>query len=71
MNFSPDDAVTAILAIPLGAAAVLALLPSYRLSAAVNMLAAFASLLAALSLFNGRIAPQSFLLIDGQSRDHS
>jgi hydrogenase-4 component F len=64
MSFSPELAVTAVLAVPLAAAALLALLPSYRWSAALNMAASFATLLAALSMFLGRIEPQSFLLVD-------
>ena len=64
MSFPPEYAVTAVLAIPLATAALLALLPSYRWSAALNVAASFATLLAALSMFLGRIAPQSFLLVD-------
>jgi hydrogenase-4 component F len=45
------DAVSAILLIPMVAAAVLALLSNYRLSALLNVLAAFLTFLAAASLF--------------------
>jgi hydrogenase-4 component F len=45
------DAVSAILLIPVVAAAVLALLSNYRLSARLNVLAAFLTFLAAASLF--------------------
>jgi len=59
------DAVTAILLIPLGAAALLALLPGYRLTARLNVLAALLTLLAALSLLvQERPAPGTYLLVD-------
>ena len=59
------DAVTAVLAIPLIAAAVLALLPGYRLSARLNVLATGCTLLAAASLFfRAPSAPGPFLLVD-------
>src|SRR3974390_3150078 len=45
------DALTALLLIPVVAAAILALLPDYRVSAALNLLAALFTLLTALSLF--------------------
>jgi len=45
------DPVAAILAIPLGASALLALLPGYRLPARLNVVASGLTLLAALSLF--------------------
>lgn len=57
--------VALVLLVPLGAAALLALLPSYRLSARLNILAALATLLAALSLLVAeRPEPGSYLLID-------
>jgi hydrogenase-4 component F len=58
------DAVTAVLAIPIVTAAVLAVLPGYRLTARLNMLAALASFLSALSLFFVRPAPGPYLLVD-------
>ncbi|MDZ4737571.1 MAG: hydrogenase 4 subunit F [Rhodospirillaceae bacterium] len=59
------DSVTAVLAIPIAAAGLLALLPGYRLSARLNVLASFLTLLAALSLFvMERPAPGSMLLVD-------
>ena len=61
MSISP---VSLILAVPIVAAAVLALLPGYRLSARLNVLACFLTLVAALSLFGGKPAPGSFLLVD-------
>ena len=44
------DAVTAVLVIPVLAAALLAVLPGYRLGARLNMLAAFVTFLVALSV---------------------
>jgi hydrogenase-4 component F len=59
------NASTAILLIPLAAAALLAVLPGYRLAARFNMLASFATLIATLSLFvAGRPAPNNYLQID-------
>jgi hydrogenase-4 component F len=55
----------AILVIPLTGAAVLALLPQYRLAARLNVLASFLTLVAALSLFFvERPAPGSYLFVD-------
>ena len=55
----------AILVIPLVAAGLLAALPGYRLTARLNVAAAFATLIAALSLFVvPRPLPGSYLLID-------
>jgi len=65
MNTMTVDVVTAILVIPIGSAALLALLPNYRLTARLNMLASFLTFLAAGSLFFlERPAPGSYLLID-------
>lgn len=59
------DAVTAVLLVPLGAAAVLALLPGYRLTARLNVLAALLTLLAALWLLAGeRPEPGAYLHVD-------
>ncbi len=59
------DSVAVILAVPLGAAALLALLPGYRLSARLNVLACFVTFLAALSLLVvERPAPGGYLLVD-------
>jgi hydrogenase-4 component F len=58
------DALTAVLLIPAGAAGLLALLPAYRLTAPLNVLAAFLSLLAALSLFFARPPAGRYLLVD-------
>jgi hydrogenase-4 component F len=58
------NAVVLTLAIPAIAAAILALLPGYRLSARLNVLASFLTLLAALWLFTGKPEPGPYLLID-------
>jgi len=61
----PFDAVTAILLIPVVAAAVLALVPGYRVSARLNVLAAFLTLVAALSLLvSERPQPGRYILVD-------
>src|SRR2546423_5106902 len=61
------DAVAAVLLIPAVAAALLALLPAYRLTARLNVLAAFLSFLAALSLFFERPAAGRYLLVDDRN----
>jgi hydrogenase-4 component F len=61
VNFS---AVTAVLAIPAIAAAVLALLPSYKVSARLNVLATFLTFLAAFSLFFHRPETGPYVLVD-------
>jgi hydrogenase-4 component F len=59
------DPVAAVLLIPLGAAALLAVLPGYRLTARLNVLAALLTFLAALSLLLGKHPePGPYLLID-------
>jgi len=58
------DPLSAVLIIPAGAAALLALLPGYWLAARLNVLAAFATLIAALSLLVERPAPGGYLFID-------
>jgi hydrogenase-4 component F len=60
----PIDPLTAVLVIPAAAAALLVLLPGYWLSARLNVLAAFLTLLAALSLLLDRPAPGSHLFVD-------
>jgi len=65
MSVLPINPVTAILLIPVVAAALLALLPNYRATARLNVLATFLTFLAAVSLlFNDRPAPGHYLLID-------
>jgi hydrogenase-4 component F len=58
------DALAAVLLVPLAAAAVLALLPAYRLGARLNVLATLLTCLAALSLFVSRPPPGRYLLVD-------
>ena len=57
-------AVAAVLVVPATAAAVLALLPDYRLGARLNIGAALITLLAALTLFVARPAVGQLLLVD-------
>ena len=63
----PFDSVAAVLWIPLLAAAVLALLPGYRVAAGVNVLACFASLIFAASLLWQRPAVGTYLMVDDLS----
>jgi hydrogenase-4 component F len=58
------DAVSAILIIPGGAAVLLALLPGYRLTARLNVIATFLTLIAALTLLFARPETGSYLLVD-------
>jgi hydrogenase-4 component F len=58
------DATAAVLLIPTVTAAVLAALPDYRLTARLNVLAALATFLCALSLFFVRPPPGPYLLVD-------
>jgi len=60
----PFEPVTAVLLIPAAAAVLLALLPGYWLSARLNVLAALATLLSALSLLVQRPAPTGYLFVD-------
>jgi hydrogenase-4 component F len=65
MNALTIDALGAILLIPMGAAALLALLPGYRFTARLNVLATFLTLAAALSLFLfPRPQAGQYLLVD-------
>jgi hydrogenase-4 component F len=57
-------ALGGVLLIPLVSAAILALLPGYRLSARLNVLASGASFLSALALIEQRPAANDFLFID-------
>ena len=59
-----DFVLVGLLAVPATAASVLALLPNYRLTARLNMGAAFATLLLALSLTVARPAPGLYMLVD-------
>jgi len=58
------EPVTAVLVIPALAAALFVLLPGYRLTATLNVLAALLTFLATVSLFFGRPQPTSYLLVD-------
>ncbi len=59
------DAVTAVLAVPGTAALLFAAVPSYRLTAYLNVVATLLTFLAALSLlFFGRPEPGPYLLVD-------
>jgi hydrogenase-4 component F len=53
-----------ILLIPLAAAALLAAIPNYRLSARLNVLASFLSFLSAITLLLDRPPPNQYLLVD-------
>src|SRR5947199_6810658 len=65
MNLPSFDPVAAVLLIPIGSAALLAALPSYRLTARLNVVASFATFLAALSLFVvDRPPPGPYVLVD-------
>ena len=62
LPFNPE---IVILVVPLAAAALLAVLPGYRLTARLNVAATLATFLSALSLFFlPRAAPGTYLLVD-------
>jgi hydrogenase-4 component F len=58
------DPVTGVLLVPLVAGAILALLPGYKLSAGVNLLASLSSLVCALLLLVTRPERGQYLLVD-------
>ena len=61
-SFNP---VVAVLLIPIGSAALLAVLPRYRLTARLNVMASLATFLSALSLFViDRPPPAPYVLVD-------
>ncbi|MGA7327103.1 MAG: hydrogenase 4 subunit F [Rhodomicrobium sp.] len=60
----PIDALIAVLVTPAVAAAVLAILPGYWLTARLNVLATLITFLAAASLVLGRPEPGTYLLVD-------
>ena len=64
MTSLPFDVVTAILLIPICSAGLLALLPGYRLSARLNVLASLLTLLAALLLFTDRPEANQYVFVD-------
>ena len=59
-----SDGAVPVLAVPIVAAAILAILPGYRVGALVNVSAAFLTLLAALSLLFERPTPSLYVLVD-------
>ncbi len=61
VTFNP---LAGVLAVPAFAAALFAVLPAYRLTARLNVLATTLTLLCALSLFVGKPQPNSYLLVD-------
>ena len=58
------EPAAAVLGIPAVAAALLVMLPGYRLTATLNVTATFLTFLAAVSLFFGRPPPGPYLLVD-------
>ena len=65
MNAASFDPVAAVLLIPIGSAALLAVLPGYRLTARLNVVASLATFLSALSLFViERPQPGPYVLVD-------
>src|ERR1700681_2524517 len=65
MSTASFDAVTAVLLIPIGSAALLAALPGYRLTARLNVVASLATFLSALSLLViERPQPGPYVLVD-------
>jgi hydrogenase-4 component F len=64
MTWNAFGMAEAVLLIPLGAAAVLAFLPGYRLAARFNVAAAFLTLLAALALLGEAPAPSRYFVVD-------
>jgi len=58
------NGVALILAIPGVSAVLLGLLPGYRISARINMLAAFLTFISALSLFVDKPSPGPYILVD-------
>jgi hydrogenase-4 component F len=65
MTMFSEHAVSAVLVIPVVAAAILAALPGYRIAARLNVLASGLTMLAALSLLSGeRPEPGPYLLVD-------
>jgi hydrogenase-4 component F len=64
MNTLPFNPVAAVLLIPACAIVLLAVLPSYRLSARLNVLASLLTLLSAILLLVDRPPPSQFLMVD-------
>ena len=63
-SLSSFDPVAGILLIPALSAMLLALLPGYRLTARINVIAALATFAVALSLFFGRPVPSQYFHVD-------
>lgn len=64
MTLAPSDGLTLVLVIPAVSAALLALIPEYRISASLNVLASALTLTAALSLLWSRPEPGLLLHVD-------
>src|SRR5258708_35821511 len=65
MGAASMGAVPAVLLIPIGSAALLAVLPGYRLTARLNVVASLATFLSALSLLVvERPQPMPYVLVD-------
>ncbi len=64
MNALPFNGVAAILILPAATAALLALLPGYRLSAAINVASSLATLVAAISFLFVKPASGDYFLVD-------
>src|SRR4051812_45470696 len=60
----PFDAASAVLIVPAVTAGLLVILPGYRITARLNVLATLLTFLAALSLFFSRPEPGNYLLVD-------
>jgi hydrogenase-4 component F len=60
----PFDAASAVLMIPAFTAGLLVILPGYRITARLNVLATLLTFLAAFSLFFSRPEPGNYLLVD-------
>jgi hydrogenase-4 component F len=65
VNFLPFDPVAAVLIVPVGGAALLALVPGYRASARLNIVISLTTFLSAVSLFVvDRPVPGTYMLVD-------
>jgi hydrogenase-4 component F len=64
VNAFGSSALVAILLVPAAAAAILALLPGYRLTARLNVAASLLTFIVALALFAARPQPGPYLLVD-------
>src|SRR4051812_38302533 len=59
-----SHALLIVLALPLSSAALLVLLPGYRLTATINVVVSMITLLAATMFFIDRPAPSTYLIVD-------